>query len=239
LPPLATIVARERAKRGKPMAEEIGHVAPDVSEMRAVHGVFRDTLGAAPELISAIDPSDTARRDLIANFYENVVSFLRGHHQTEEDLVFPLLRERCADQRAVVERAAEQHEEVVGLVGEAETSIRSLSNGEADSQQRCADALAKLGTTLAVHLDDEEADVLPLCADHMSVEEWSAQPGHGMALFQGDKVWLVLGLIRQRLTEAQRDEMLANMPPPAVEMWTNFGENAFDQLIAEVGPPLG
>jgi hypothetical protein len=47
------------------------------------------------------------------------------------------------------------------------------------------------------------------------------------------------GLIRQRMTQRQRDLMIAHMPAPVVEMWTSFGENAFNQLIAEVGPPLG
>jgi hypothetical protein len=29
------------------------------------------------------------------------------------------------------------------------------------------------------------------------------------------------------------------MPPPAVQMWTSFGENAFNELMAAVGEPLG
>jgi hypothetical protein len=40
------------------------------------------------------------------------------------------------------------------------------------------------------------------------------------------------------MTQAQRDDMIAHMPPPAVDMWTGFGEAAFKQLMAEVGPPL-
>ena len=40
------------------------------------------------------------------------------------------------------------------------------------------------------------------------------------------------------MTRAQHDEMIANMPPPAVEMWNGFGEKAFNKLVAEVGAPL-
>jgi hypothetical protein len=59
-------------------------------------------------------------------------------------------------------------------------------------------------------------------------------PGHALAGYQGDKVWLILGLIRERMTDEQRAKMLANMPPPARDMWTGFGENAFNELSSEV-----
>ncbi len=69
---------------------------PDTSDMYAVHGVFRDTLGAAPTLVGGIAPGDAERVALIANYYENILSFLEAHHDGEELLVFPLLRERAA-----------------------------------------------------------------------------------------------------------------------------------------------
>src|SRR5262249_7831808 len=94
--------------------------------------------------------------------------------------------------------------------------------------------LGALRAQLVVHLDREEAEALPLCAVYLSPEEWGALPGHGMANFHGDKIWLILGLIRQRMTEAQRADMLEHMPPPAVEMWTGFGEQAFKDLSEQV-----
>jgi hypothetical protein len=81
--------------------------------------------------------------------------------------------------------------------------------------------------------------VLPLCGENLSLEEWGALPGHALGSFTGDKVWLILGLIRDQMSQAQRDEMLAHMPPPAVDMWTSMGEQAYKNLVAEVGPPLG
>jgi len=212
---------------------------PDVSEMKAVHGVFRDTLKAAPKLVGAIEPSNAERRELIANFYENVLSFLHAHHQTEEERYLPLLRERCPGDLDIVERVAEQHAEVLELVAVAESSVASWGAGDDGAQARCGDDLTKLGESLNAHLDQEELEVLPLCADHLSAEEWGAAPGHAMGIYQGDKVWLILGLIRERMTHAQRDEMIANMPPPAVEMWTSFGEQSFKELIAQLGAPLG
>ena len=60
-----------------------------------------------------------------------------------------------------------------------------------------------------------------------------------MANFHGDKIWLILGLIRERMTDEQRAAMLEHMPPPAVEMWTGFGEQAFQDYSAVVTVGIG
>ena len=71
-------------------SQQLHHARHD--DMFAVHGVFRDTLGAAPTLVGGIAPGDAERVALIANYYENILSFLESHHDGEEELVFPLLR---------------------------------------------------------------------------------------------------------------------------------------------------
>jgi hypothetical protein len=68
---------------GGPLSEQTSAPRPDVTDMYAVHGVFRDTLGAAPRLVGGIAPGDAARVALIANYYENVLSFLEAHHDGE------------------------------------------------------------------------------------------------------------------------------------------------------------
>ena len=36
------------------------------------------------------------------------------------------------------------------------------------------------------------------------------------------------------MTEEQKAEMLANMPPPVVDMWTNVGQSAFTAFVTEL-----
>jgi hemerythrin-like domain-containing protein len=207
---------------------------PDVTEMYAVHGVFRDTLGAAPDLVGDVAAGDQGRVALIANYYENVLSFLASHHESEEQLVFPLLRERCPGQGTLLDRLAAQHEEAVKLMGQAEIALSAWPGGGAAEQSAAADALEALRTQVGAHLDEEEANGLTLCAENLSMAEWGALPGYGMAHFDGDKIWLILGLIRERMNEGQRAAMLEHMPPPALEMWTGFGEQAFKDLSTQV-----
>ena len=46
-----------------------------------------------PHAGRGIASGDAERVALIANYYENILSFLEAHHDGEEHLVFPLLRE--------------------------------------------------------------------------------------------------------------------------------------------------
>jgi iron-sulfur cluster repair protein YtfE (RIC family) len=209
---------------------------PDVTDMYAVHGVFRDTLGAAPRLIDGIAPDDAARVDQIANYYDNILYFLESHHEGEEAIVFPRLRERCPGEVALLDTLESEHEEALKLLADARGSLDAWPGADGDAAARSAVAasLEALRSQLVRHLDEEEARALPLCAENILAEEWGQLPGHALAGYQGDKVWLILGLIRQRMTQAQRDAMLAHMPPPPRDMWISFGENAFNELSAQV-----
>jgi hypothetical protein len=207
---------------------------PDTTDMLAVHGVFRDTLGAAPTLVGGIAPGDAERVALIANYYENILSFLEAHHDGEEHLVFPLLRERDDGAAQLMDEMTGQHHEAVALLEEARAALAAWPGGDAAAQKAAEERLDELGSHLCEHLDEEETKVLPLAAEYLSMEEWGALPGHGMANFHGDKIWLILGLIRERQTEEQRAAMTAHMPPPALEMWNGFGQQAFEEYASVV-----
>jgi iron-sulfur cluster repair protein YtfE (RIC family) len=185
----------------------------DTSDMPAVHKVFRDALAAAPQLIaSAVGDDD--RRAVIADYYANLIEFLRVHHDGEEEIVFPVLLERAAGQRTILEKAAADHQAVIGLMAAANEKIEIWHAKGDEGTHGVAGALEALQAALIPHLDEEEAQVLPLAAAHMTAAEWGQLPGHAMGHFQGDKIWLILGLIRENFTQEQRDMMLAHMPPP-------------------------
>jgi iron-sulfur cluster repair protein YtfE (RIC family) len=205
----------------------------DTSDMPAVHNVFRESLASAPKLIASA-AGDDARRVMIANYYANLINFLKVHHDGEEELVFPVLSERAPEQRAILDKAAADHQAVIGLMAAVDDHVEMWQTKGDDGAQGMLDALATLEATLIPHLDEEEAEVLPIAAAHMNVAEWGQLPGHAMGHFQGDKIWLIIGSIRENFTPQQRDMMLAHMPPPAREMWETMGERSFNELIAEV-----
>jgi Hemerythrin HHE cation binding domain len=216
------------------MTETHAAPPPDTSDMLAVHAVFRDTLASAPALIDGASGGDKARAALVANYYDNILHFLEVHHESEEQIVFPLLRQRCAEAAPVVDQMEAEHAEMLALLEQAQRTIGVWETGDGDGAGSARDALDTLRAQLVSHLDREETSLLPLCAPNLSLEEWGAIPGHAMMSYRGDKIWLILGLIRERMNEEQRAAMLEHMPPPARDMWTGFGEQAFRELSAEV-----
>jgi len=206
---------------------------PDTSDLPAVHDVFRSSLASAPEFVAGTE-GDDERRALVANYYANLMAFLEVHHDGEEQIVFPRLLERAPEHQATVERAEAQHVDVVARMMAVNETVRTWeARGDAATPDVLA-SLQALDEALAPHLDEEEKQILPLAGDYLTAEEWGTLPGHAMGNFGGDKIWLIIGLIRENFTQDQRDMMLAKMPPPALEMWETMGEKSFDDLIARV-----
>lgn len=57
-------------------------IKPDTDDMLAVHAVLRDTFGQADAPFTAADDGDVARLEVLRNDYENVLAFLRTHHDS-------------------------------------------------------------------------------------------------------------------------------------------------------------
>lgn len=212
-----------------------GGERPDTSDMLAVHKALRVALGAGAARVRAVDPGDTARRALIADYYENVLWFLDVHHNGEEELVFPKIRERSPGSAALVDEMEAQHHEVVQLLEDAGASRTAWAAGDDAAQAKLADQLQALHDATVAHLDQEEAKLLPLCADNLTPEEWAELPGHALRQYQGDKVWLVLGLIMEQRTPDEQAHMLSSMPPPVSQMMQDMGADAYKELAARVG----
>ncbi|MGH9170801.1 MAG: hemerythrin domain-containing protein [Acidimicrobiales bacterium] len=215
---------------------ESGAPQTDTSDMLAVHQVFRDALEGAPDYIGTVEPGDALRSAVVGSYYYNVLRFLEVHHSGEDELVTPLLVERCTPEEVeLVRTIASQHHAVEAPVESAHAVLgKWTADADAESGAELTSILGELGEALVPHLDAEEAGVLPLAADHLSGEEWGALPGHGLQHFAGDNVWLILGLIRESLTEEHRQHMLTAMPPPVVEAWNSVGEGAYLGFMASL-----
>ena len=118
------------------MADVDAAPRPDVTDMYAVHGVFRDTLGAAPVLVGGVASDNPARVALVANYYENVLSFLEAHHDGEEKLVFPLLRDRCNGTGALIDEMDKQHQEALDLLGTGGDALAAWPGGGAAANRQ-------------------------------------------------------------------------------------------------------
>ena len=211
-------------------------VLTDTSDMPALHAVFRKSLGAAPGLIGGTPADDIGRSAIVGTYYDNVLRLLHAHHGGEDELVWPKLLERCPDEAEMVSEIAGQHEVVGKLMDVTMTQLQQWSGSASERDAATLIGLmGQLNDNLITHLDAEEEFVLPLCARFITPGEWAELPQHGMKHFDGDKPWLIMGLIFDNMPDGARDYVLANLPPPVGQMWVNFGSTAYADFMADLG----
>ncbi|TMK60848.1 MAG: hemerythrin domain-containing protein [Actinobacteria bacterium] len=86
----------------------LGDCNTDVSDMYAIHKALTGALDAAPAYVAKAR-LDSERVEVIGSFYENVIEFLHAHHTGEDELIYPVLEQRCAESRSELERIDNQH----------------------------------------------------------------------------------------------------------------------------------
>jgi hemerythrin-like domain-containing protein len=207
----------------------------DTSDMASLHQVFRDALSATPTYIATVADGDAGRAELVGSYYDNVLRLLHVHHDGEDELLTPRLLDRNPDQADLIREIAGQHHVVVGSISTAGECIAAWRADPSPVNRSAAvDALTTLDTSLTPHLDREELELVPIAAQCINAAEWGELPEHGMRSFDGDKTWLILGLIREQMSDQKNADMDAHMPPPAVEFWTTTGKPLFEQYVGEL-----
>jgi hemerythrin-like domain-containing protein len=172
---------------------------------------------------------------VIGSFVENVIEFLHVHHSGEDELIYPVLMQRCAESRAELKRIDDQHKLLHAPMDAGRSAVANWRAAPSTANaQAVTDAVTSIAETLRPHLADEETVMLPIATKWISPEEWGSQAGHNMMNFRADKPWLMVGLVREQLDQEHRDGMLAGMPPDMRTMWTEQMEPAFSAFIAEV-----
>src|SRR4051795_787637 len=176
--------------RGAPMSAA-AMTRPDTSDMVAVHRVFRESLGVAPQLIGSVPEDDAVRVAAVAGYYGDILAFLRVHHEGEDELLWPKLIERCPEQAELINHVAGQHDGVLSALEAAAAHLATWrTHPTTDNAATLAASLIPLALGLGAHHDEEEGTILPLAADHLGTEEWAELPRHGMQKFPRERISL-------------------------------------------------
>jgi iron-sulfur cluster repair protein YtfE (RIC family) len=199
------------------MTDVLAGAHPDTGDMVVVHDVFRAVFADAARLVGGVAPGDTGRSAIVGSYYGNLLAFLHAHHAGEDELLWPKLLDRCPTEAARIWQIADQHDAVAAGIERAEDCLDSWTAApDAPRRDDLVGVLSALGAELGTHLADEEHHVLPLAAAHLSVHEWAQLPAHSIEQFDGDKPWLVLGLVQEAMIAAGRTD---GLPAHAVRTW--------------------
>jgi iron-sulfur cluster repair protein YtfE (RIC family) len=201
---------------------------PDTYDMVLVHRVFRRELGAAPYLVRGVAPGDRGRAAVIAQHIALLLIDLHLHHTSEDKLLWPRLRERADVDTVLVARMEGQHERISALMDKVDGLLPEWRNNPEDSTTRgLADILEQLAAELDTHLGEEEAEILPLVAVHLTAAEWEELGEHGMEGVAKSRLLWALSAILEDADETERAKFMAKVPRPARVAWRLFGRRQY------------
>jgi len=124
-PPRARRCGAEDQRRS-PCPSQALHLAPTPPTCSPCTVSSGTASGPHPRWSGALRPTTTERVELIANYYENILSFLEAHHDGEEHLVFRCCGSVCDGAGRVDGPDGQQHHEALALLEGGQSRIGPL-----------------------------------------------------------------------------------------------------------------
>lgn len=144
----------------------------DMSMMFTLHDALRRELERVAR-VAARTGGDPRRVLRTAAGWELFKKFLRVHHTTEDDTLWPVMRRELADRPddlALLDAMEEEHAAIDPLLAAVDAAVADRDHGA----ERLADVIDALATSLRLHLRHEEADGLALIDATLTAEQWAA-----------------------------------------------------------------
>ncbi|MGI5212878.1 hemerythrin domain-containing protein [Plantactinospora sp. CA-290183] len=169
----------------------------DVRDMYVVHIALRREFGLLPALVRAVADGDVARSELVGGHIQLLCDLLHEHHQGEDDLLWPKLLDRVAEEIAPVVHTMEEQHGRLDKINQELLVVLPLWRATAAPEQRAelASALDELNGALVEHTAMEEAQILPLAAKHVTAAEWRQLGRNAMANLPKKRLPLVFGVV--------------------------------------------
>ena len=149
----------------------IAEAPADTGMMRIVHQALRRDLHRAAITLNANPPPPRGQQVAIAGHLKWMMSFLHAHHRSEDDGLYPLVRERDPEAAELLDAMDADHRAVASVIAEVEAAA-SGSADEGSPDQRLLAALTSLSNVLLPHLDREETEMMPVVSSVVSESEW-------------------------------------------------------------------
>ncbi|MFB7781125.1 hemerythrin domain-containing protein [Streptomyces vinaceus] len=211
---------------------------PHTHEMVVVHRVFRRESALLPRLVRAVPDGATTRAAQVGAHLAEYMEGLRHHHTVEDETIWPLLRERAADEELVA-RMEEQHTGIDTCSATvADRALQWQRTADRTAGEQLALALDEHRTALLEHLDDEERLVLPLVARHLTVAEWDEVGRRGMEGIPKEKLMIALGALLEDATPQEQAYFLGRAPFIGRLLWKAVGRRQYAASRRALRAPL-
>ena len=207
----------------------------DTHEMVVIHRAFRRESRLLGVLIASVPDGHTERAAVLSRHLGWYQAGLANHHHGEDELLWPLLRERAHVGAEIVVRMERQHTRVAETLEEVLGALPAWqASAGANGRNELVRALSAHHQVLIEHLDDEEQHLLPLAARHLTDAEWAALGDHFVAATPKAELLLFLGAVLEETTADERTALLGAMPIVARFAWLSVGRRRYTSHVRQV-----
>jgi zinc finger-like protein len=206
--------------------------------MHYIHEAILRELAAMED--AARDLATGARGDAAAvrERFEFLHEVTRGHAQGEDEIIFAAIDERVF--HAATQSYHFEHNAEAEVYADIATLLAVLTAAPgAEDRRQAAQRLYRqtvaLNTILSLHMRKEESQLIPLAAQHFTVEEQAVLSARSVQAYSPELLAKAIPWLLERLNPEERVEfvlmMEEMMPPPAFQ--------GFAGMVARgVQPPL-
>ena len=155
-------------------AEEPGKPLVDVRDMVVVHTALLREFRLAPAAVARVAVGARRPAAAVERHLALLCDLLQQHHAGEDELLWPLLRQRLPSSVvALLDEVEEQHAGIELALRNVARARRAWADRvDVGGCDRLVGALRTLHDLLAEHLDAEERTLLPLAAAYLTDSEW-------------------------------------------------------------------
>lgn len=182
------------------------------------HHAFRRDISRFSKALPGLDPSDSERLTLLRREWQWFRGALHGHHQSEDNGVFPHLRREHPEVAATIDRLTSEHHQIDPLLERGDTAF-----GEAFDLESARDVSTSLAALLTAHLAVEEAEVVPFLREAKQFP--SPSTDQEAAMYAQGFGWASYGIAPDVLTQLDvmlPDALRERMPAARAEFAARF-----------------
>lgn len=204
-------------------------------EMPLIHRIFRHRFSELRALVTAVGPADPTRVRAVGDHLSFMLDSLHYHHTTEDDYIWPHLRDRAGIDGRLAARMEKQHQEIdVAVARVREACAAWTADPTPQSTDELASRLDEFMQVVVTHLDEEERDVVPLIDRHLTKAEWELLGRHGFEKFTPQQRWIAMGQMLEVATPEEAAMMLGKLPLPVRALWRLVGRRTYRRYVEPI-----
>ncbi|WP_197509911.1 hemerythrin domain-containing protein [Tessaracoccus coleopterorum] len=197
--------------------------------MAEIHRYYKAGFGEGAALVGGVAAGDAQHATAVATHLAGLSRSLHAHHEFEDANLWDELTGRAPGCALHVGRMKQQHATMLVHLNDLDASLPAwgVSGRAADARPVLA-ALAGINEALAVHLPDEEANIVPVMEEVLEQEHMEAAARHGRAPPQRRDV-PDGGAIIAAQPDGGATWVRKNLPGPVRLVWRYYGRRQYER----------